>query len=83
MELSTWRALMTEFEEIDGVLVQACDHEFTSWSPIFDPRDNISERHCKKCGVQRYLKPMSPPKKLPEKTRRWAFLDDFKATWNK
>ncbi len=59
---------MTEFEEIDGVLVQVCDHEFSPWYQI-DFEDETAARICEKCSIMQYLKPK--PEKLPEKKRWW------------
>lgn len=62
---------MTEFEEIDGVLFQVCDHEFTSWSPILNPKDNMNKRYCKKCRTYQYLIPKL--ENLPEKKKWWGW----------
>ncbi len=62
---------MTEYEEIDGVLVQVCDHEFSNWYSVrvctryvYDEHTGdtscsdfaeTSKRDCSICRKQQYM----------------------------
>ncbi len=62
---------MTEFEEIDGVLFQVCDHEFTPWH---NEISGLTIRNCRKCGINQYLVPKPEEPRKEKKSWKWQQL---------